>query len=77
VQVTGLSQSPVKDAVDAGDRTRSERTMTVASRPQQIPEDVVDVGGRQLVEIEVTDMRLQVTIDDRSGVTHGGRRPTR
>jgi hypothetical protein len=61
--------------VNADHRARSEGAAFPATCPQEIPVEVVDVGGVQLGQVEVAEVRPEVAVDDGAGVAHGGGRP--
>jgi hypothetical protein len=71
----GLCERPVEHAVDAGHGSRGERAVVSATSPQEVGVEVVDVRGGELGEIEVTEVRLDVAVDDGSRMAHRGSRP--
>src|SRR6266511_780996 len=70
-----LAERPVQDAVDAGDRSRRERTVPSPTGPHEMTVEVVDVGRSQLGDIEVAEVRLEIALDDGVSVAGRGYRP--
>ena len=67
----------MQHAVDTGDGPGAERTVIPPARSQEVAVEVVDVDGRQLLDVEVAEVWLQVDVDDRAGVADGRGCPCR
>lgn len=61
--------------VDAVDRTRPERPAVAAPAAEEVAVEVVDIGGRQLLDGDVAEIGGEVAVDDRAGLGGGGRGP--
>jgi hypothetical protein len=66
----------VQDAVHPSDRPWRERDTISSPTATEVAVEVVDVLRCQVDDVEVAEIRLEMAVDDRACVTHGGGCPT-
>jgi hypothetical protein len=70
-----LSQCGMERRVDASYRADRQRLSIDPTPTAQVFVELVDDGGCEVAHQDVTETRLEVTLDDRCEIADGGRRP--
>ena len=73
----GLAQRPKQHHVDPMNRGGAQRPVVATTAAQQVRIDVVDVGGGQLGDRHVPEVREEMAAHQAAGLAHRRRRPRR